>query len=156
MAAQVAAPVRAFEIPEKIPPGNWLAHQLRLINMKSEGLIPESARSKRSYDKYNTVTKIDFVPQDGIQTEEQKMEQEVGCGDQNVCVHVRIQCHSLQLPGHYFDTIGPSSTILWQRTTDECSIPETNVLSILLFQFHFKICMSVLARSLFFAFEMIK
>ncbi|XP_048776883.1 uncharacterized protein LOC125681034 isoform X3 [Ostrea edulis] len=63
MAAEVAnAPIKTdMEIPEQIPPGNWMARQLRMLNDNSEGLLPPSAGSKRTWDKYNTVTHKDYL-----------------------------------------------------------------------------------------------
>ncbi|XP_069121244.1 uncharacterized protein [Argopecten irradians] len=50
----------AFEIPSPVPPGNWLAHQIRLLQDNSAHLLPQSAGSKRSWDKYNSTTHKDF------------------------------------------------------------------------------------------------
>ncbi|XP_033732536.1 uncharacterized protein LOC117321988 isoform X3 [Pecten maximus] len=50
----------SFEIPSPVPPGNWLAHQIRLLQDNSAHLLPQSAGSKRSWDKYNSTTHKDF------------------------------------------------------------------------------------------------
>lgn len=79
MAAEVAnAPIKtAMDIPDPIPPGNWMARQLRMLNDNSEGLLPPSAGSKRSWDKYNTTTHKDFLGPREFQLEEPNYEVEV-------------------------------------------------------------------------------
>nr|XP_019921301.2 uncharacterized protein LOC105324877 isoform X3 [Crassostrea gigas] len=78
MAAEVAnAPIKtAMDIPDPIPPGNWMARQLRMLNDNSEGLLPPSAGSKRSWDKYNTTTHKDFLGPREFQLEEPNYEVE--------------------------------------------------------------------------------
>uniref|UniRef100_K1QHL4 Uncharacterized protein n=1 Tax=Magallana gigas TaxID=29159 RepID=K1QHL4_MAGGI len=78
MATEVAnAPIKtAMDIPDPIPPGNWMARQLRMLNDNSEGLLPPSAGSKRSWDKYNTTTHKDFLGPREFQLEEPNYEVE--------------------------------------------------------------------------------
>lgn len=47
-------------IPDPVPAGNHLAHFIRSIHWNSKGMLPSTAGSQRSYDKYNTVTKLSF------------------------------------------------------------------------------------------------
>lgn len=49
-----------FRVPSPVPVGNWLAHQIRLIQDDSKHVFPASAGSKRSWDKYNSTTHKDF------------------------------------------------------------------------------------------------
>ncbi|XP_071096271.1 uncharacterized protein [Haliotis cracherodii] len=42
------------------PAGNWIAHQLRLVNDDSKKLFPSTAGSKRSYRKYDSLYMVDF------------------------------------------------------------------------------------------------
>lgn len=87
MAAEVAnAPIKtAMDIPDPIPPGNWMARQLRMLNDNSEGLLPPSAGSKRSWDKYNTTTHKDFLGPREFQLEEPNYEVEVRISILNLC-----------------------------------------------------------------------
>ncbi|KAL5012462.1 hypothetical protein ScPMuIL_011013 [Solemya velum] len=65
MAAAAVVEAAPFKIPDKVPPGNWLARQIRLLNEDSGIVFPKSAGSQRPYDKYGTVYKIDYrVPTD--------------------------------------------------------------------------------------------
>ncbi|KAH3710617.1 hypothetical protein DPMN_070106 [Dreissena polymorpha] len=47
-------------IPDPVPVGNHLAHFIRSIHWNSKGMLPSTAGSQRSYDKYNTVTHLSF------------------------------------------------------------------------------------------------
>ncbi|XP_061163877.1 uncharacterized protein LOC133173017 isoform X1 [Saccostrea echinata] len=78
MATEVAnAPIKTtMEIPDPIPAGNWMARQLRMLNDNSEGLLPPSAGSKRSWDKYNTVTHKDYLGPSEFTLEEPNYEVE--------------------------------------------------------------------------------
>ncbi|KAK3087108.1 hypothetical protein FSP39_001829 [Pinctada imbricata] len=90
--------VRSFEIPDAIPPGNWLAHKLRLVNMQSEGLLPESRGSRRSYEKYNTVTHKDYIPpQDGFMPEEPDLNQEPFQKKRETVADIMLAPHPRQL-----------------------------------------------------------
>lgn len=57
-------PVRFLKMAEldvaKFPAGNWIAHQLRLVNDDSKKLFPSTAGSKRSYRKYDSLYMVDF------------------------------------------------------------------------------------------------
>ncbi|XP_052790910.1 uncharacterized protein LOC128224867 isoform X3 [Mya arenaria] len=53
-------------IPEPVPAGNRLAHFIRSVHWNSKGMLPSTAGSQRSYDKYNTVTKLSFQGPDGF------------------------------------------------------------------------------------------
>lgn len=50
----------SYTIPDPLPPGNYVAKQLRCVYEDSSNLLPASAGSQRSYDKYASVTKQDF------------------------------------------------------------------------------------------------
>lgn len=60
MAAAAVIESVPFQIPDKQPPGNWLARQIRLLNEDSGNVFPKSAGSQRPYDKYGTVYKLDY------------------------------------------------------------------------------------------------
>lgn len=47
-------------IPDPVPAGNHLAHFIRSIHWNSKGMLPSTAGSQRSYDKYNTVTRLSY------------------------------------------------------------------------------------------------
>ncbi|XP_064616934.1 uncharacterized protein LOC135480934 [Liolophura sinensis] len=47
--------------PPKVPPGNWIARQLKRINDESHGkVIPQTAASQRSANKYNSVYDVHY------------------------------------------------------------------------------------------------
>lgn len=54
-------------IPDPVPAGNKLAHFIRSIHWNSKGMLPSTAGSQRSYDKYNTVTHLSFQGPDGFE-----------------------------------------------------------------------------------------
>jgi len=55
-------------IPEPVPSGNRLAHFIRSIHWSSKGMLPSTAGSQRSYDKYKSVTKLSYqVPDESYQ-----------------------------------------------------------------------------------------
>jgi hypothetical protein len=59
--AEVAQPLEhSYAIPDPLPPGNYVAKQLRFVNEDSTNLFPTSAGSQRSYDKYASMTMQDF------------------------------------------------------------------------------------------------
>lgn len=59
--AEVPQPLEhSYAIPDPLPPGNYVAKQLRFVNEDSTNLFPKSAGSRRSYDKYASVTMQDF------------------------------------------------------------------------------------------------
>lgn len=59
--AEVAQPLEhTYTIPDPLPPGNYVAKQLRCVYEDSTNIIPASAGSERSYDKYASVTMQDF------------------------------------------------------------------------------------------------
>jgi hypothetical protein len=48
--AEVAQPLEhSYAIPDPLPPGNYVAKQLRFVNEDSTNLFPKSAGSRRSY-----------------------------------------------------------------------------------------------------------
>ncbi|KAJ8300901.1 hypothetical protein KUTeg_022420 [Tegillarca granosa] len=51
---------RKLVIPDPLPAGNVVAHQIRIIHDNSDNLLPASAGSQRSYQKYPSVTHADF------------------------------------------------------------------------------------------------
>lgn len=47
--------------PPKVPPGNWIARQLKRINDESHGkVIPQTAASQRSANKYSSVYDVQY------------------------------------------------------------------------------------------------
>ena len=54
-------------IPDPVPAGNRLAHFIRSIHWNSKGMLPSTAGSQRTYDKYNTVTHLSFQGPDGFE-----------------------------------------------------------------------------------------
>lgn len=51
-------------IPDPLPSGNYVARQLRAVYDDSSNLLPASAGSQRSYNKYMSVTTQDFFIKD--------------------------------------------------------------------------------------------
>lgn len=57
---------KRITIPDPVPAGNRLAHFIRSIHWNSKGMLPSTAGSQRTYDKYNTVTRLSFQGPDGF------------------------------------------------------------------------------------------
>ncbi|XP_045200081.1 uncharacterized protein LOC123554174 isoform X3 [Mercenaria mercenaria] len=57
---------KKITIPDPVPAGNHLAHFIRSIHWNSKGMLPSTAGSQRTYDKYNTVTHLSFQGPDGF------------------------------------------------------------------------------------------
>ena len=60
---------KKITIPNPVPCGNHLAHFIRDIHWNSKGMLPSTAGSKRSYDKYRTVTSLSFQGPGGFEIE---------------------------------------------------------------------------------------
>ena len=58
---------KRITIPDPVPAGNHLAHFIRSIHWNSKGMLPSTAGSQRTYDKYGTVTSLSFQGPDGFE-----------------------------------------------------------------------------------------
>lgn len=50
-----------------VPAGNWIANQIRIVNDDSRNVFPQSAGSKRSYEKYTSIYQLDFAKAPNLQ-----------------------------------------------------------------------------------------
>ena len=78
-------------IPSPVPAGNHLAHFIRSIHWNSKGMLPSTAGSQRSYDKYNTVTKLSFQGPENFRHEQQRAKSGVSKMVPLVKKHIQVQ-----------------------------------------------------------------
>lgn len=84
-------------IPDPVPAGNHLAHFIRSIHWNSKGMLPSTAGSQRSYDKYNTVTRLSFQGPDSFKHGQRETRSAVSTCDIDLFINFIKRLQRLQV-----------------------------------------------------------